>query len=466
MAVRSWLRRLFAPRTQGNVRNAPAGWRPSVESLEAREVPAAPVITSHWVSPTAVEGDAFNANKIQFNASAIDPDGGAVTYKWTITKPNGDPAGSCAEASGSYSPPDSGTYRVALTVIDDEGEFAVAVPEAGSPTGWWGGEGTANDYMNQNHGSIGGGVAYATGKVGLAFNFAGTGRVTVPDSVSLDQTTAVTMEAWVKPSALTFNNNFGTVIAKSDNTVRNYGLFVRSNGALHLSYINATGTNVILETVANQIAAGQYRHVAATIDTAAGWMRIYMDGKEVKSGQTAGPMAANDAPVTIGNADSAYNYGFKGVIDEPAVYNQALTAAEVRSNYTIGSTNGVGASKFSHTVQVANAAPIVRWTDAPISGEVGKGITFRIRAGDLSPEDLSGVNGFQVTFDWGDGLPVSQSTWKRSPTSLINSGPNMAGYTDIVDYHTYKYAGTYTIKVTVQDKDGGTTVLTHTITIA
>src|SRR5262245_31514399 len=41
MALRSWLRNLFAPRTRPIVRKAPARCRPSLETLEGREVPAA-----------------------------------------------------------------------------------------------------------------------------------------------------------------------------------------------------------------------------------------------------------------------------------------------------------------------------------------------------------------------------------------------------------------------------------------
>ena len=43
-----------------------------------------------------------------------------------------------------------------------------------------------------------GGVTYVPGKVGQAFNFDGTGAVTIADSPSLNPTT-VTIEGWIKP---------------------------------------------------------------------------------------------------------------------------------------------------------------------------------------------------------------------------------------------------------------------------
>jgi hypothetical protein len=131
----------------------------------------------------------------------------------------------------------------------------------------WRGEGNPLDAMGRNNGSVAGGVTYAAGKVGQAFSFDGTGQVQVNDAPSLDLTSAVSLEAWINPST---QKSFGAVIAKSGNGVRNYGLFVTPSGALHLSYFTTGGANVFLQTADNLVPAGQFSHVAATIDTGAG----------------------------------------------------------------------------------------------------------------------------------------------------------------------------------------------------
>ena len=41
-------------------------------------------------------------------------------------------------------------------------------------------------------------------------------------------------------------------------------------------------------------------------------------------------MVANSVPVTIGLSDPGLNYGFKGLIDEPSVYNRALSQSEIQ----------------------------------------------------------------------------------------------------------------------------------------
>src|SRR5262249_23115097 len=86
-------------------------------------------------------------------------------------------------------------------------------------------------------------VGYAPGQVGRGFHFppAGANHVEVAGTPDLDLTAAVTLEAWINPSSLNFEHAYGAVIAKSGGGTRNYGLFVRSNGGLLLSYVNAKG---------------------------------------------------------------------------------------------------------------------------------------------------------------------------------------------------------------------------------
>ena len=57
---------------------------------------------------------------------------------------------------------------------------------------------------NNNNGTLGSGVSWsAQGKFGNALVFNGTnGLVTIPDAASLRLTTAMTLEAWVNPAAV------------------------------------------------------------------------------------------------------------------------------------------------------------------------------------------------------------------------------------------------------------------------
>jgi len=68
---------------------------------------------------------------------------------------------------------------------------------------WWPGDGNANDISgNNNNGSLQGGATFAPGKVDQAFSFNGLDAfVLVPDSVSLNPTEQITIDAWVYPTA-------------------------------------------------------------------------------------------------------------------------------------------------------------------------------------------------------------------------------------------------------------------------
>jgi serine/threonine protein kinase len=216
----------------------------------------------------------------------------------------------------------------------DDSSLPQAVPAPAGLVSWWRGEGNAKDAWGGNHATVVGKVSYTPGQVGLAFKFNGVDQVEVAGAPDLDLTTAVTLEAWIKPSSLYLDGGFGALIAKGSGTTRSYSLFLRSNRALHLSYHTTAETNVNLETEEDTVPVGQFSHVAAVIDTAGGVMQIYFNGQLVAARATTGPLVANTQPLTIGLSD---RHGFYGLIDEPSVYNRALSQAEIQSIVNAGS---------------------------------------------------------------------------------------------------------------------------------
>ena len=63
-------------------------------------------------------------------------------------------------------------------------------------------------------------------------------------------------------------------------------------------------------------------------------MHIYINGQVVASRPAVGPMVPSTLPLTIGLADG---FGFQGLIDEPAVYNRALSQGEIQAIVNAGS---------------------------------------------------------------------------------------------------------------------------------
>jgi hypothetical protein len=228
--------------------------------------------------------------------------------------------------------------RGKLATNSDDSRLPQAVPAPEGLVSWWRAEGDARDVRGNNHGKIVGNVSYASGQVGLAFKFDGFEQVEVAASQDLSLTTAVTMEAWIKPIGLRPEGHYGTLIAKGNGTNRNYSLFLSPKRALHVSYYTTGETNVLLETDNDLVPFEQFSHVAGVIDTASEVMQIYLNGKLVATRATAGPLVPNNLPLTIGRSDNpGVIFGFYGLIDEVAVYNRALSQAEIQSIANAGS---------------------------------------------------------------------------------------------------------------------------------
>jgi hypothetical protein len=398
----------------------------------------APTITSIGVSNGSEGSPAFLWASANDPAGANDP----LTYTWTVSRPDGTTLTTVTGNFTTFVPPDNGNYGVSLTVSDGDG--GVTSLPAGGLVSSWQGEGNANDARGGNSGALVGGVSYAPGKVGQAFNFDGTGRVQVADAANLSLTTAATLEAWINPSALTFSGGFGQVIAKGSGSSRNYGLFVTSTGALHLSYFTTSGANVVLQTADNLVPAGQFSHVAAVIDPGAGVMQIYLNGQLVGSRATAGPLVVNTSPLTIGSTPGG-GFGFKGLIDEATVYNRALSQIEIQSVVNAGSIG-----KFP-SVAVANVAPTPEFTFAYSTGLATQVLNYVVGATDLSPIDQAA--GFAYSFDWGDGSPIQ--------TVPATAGNGIG----VLVSHAYATGGAYPLAVTVTDKDGGASSITSTTAV-
>src|SRR5262249_13855067 len=68
---------------------------------------------------------------------------------------------------------------------------------------------------NNNNGTFGAGVIRTpSGRTGAALVFNGSGKITIPNAASLNLTTAMTLEAWVKSSIV--DGNWRDIIYKGN----------------------------------------------------------------------------------------------------------------------------------------------------------------------------------------------------------------------------------------------------------
>ena len=229
------------------------------------------------------------------------------------------------------------------------GVVSVCTPPPANMVSWWGAEGNARDGLGNNDGALQGGVAFAAGQVGQAFNFDGsTGYVEMPDSPSLSITGQLTIDAWIKPNNL---STIQSIVSKyytcQQIEQRSYALEVRTGGAIQFCVYNGQTDQYHCVQTTSGITSGVFTHVAGTFDPATQDMKIYFNGVDTGAPVLPGSVDVNvifdsTTPVDIGrtfcvgtsNGPSDY---FGGLIDEVEIFNRALSASEVQGIANAGS---------------------------------------------------------------------------------------------------------------------------------
>jgi cell division septation protein DedD len=180
---------------------------------------------------------------------------------------------------------------------------------------------TVNDASGNRHtGTLQGDASWtSTGKYGSAISFNGTSSlVSVANSPLLQLRTAMTLEAWVRPTRST--GVWRDVIYKGND---NYYLEADSTSVTPAT--RGAGGSALFGT--SKLKANEWAHLAGTYDGAT--MRLYVNGVQVSSRAQTGQIPISTSALQIGG-DSVYGQYFPGTIDEVRVYQRALSASEIQ----------------------------------------------------------------------------------------------------------------------------------------
>jgi hypothetical protein len=190
---------------------------------------------------------------------------------------------------------------------------------------WWHADNDFDDSVGTNDGTSAGAAAFAPGIELEGFNLNGTqdSFVQVPNAPDLSPTSEITMDAWISPTVpggrivdkITAFFNDGYLLDLAGDQLR---MLIGSD-----SMVSGPGT----------IPAGIFTHVAGVYGPSNGSfkMSLYINGALVAehvTGQAAVPVNTN--LLRIG-ADSSGGSLYSGVIDEPRVWNRALSADEIQT---------------------------------------------------------------------------------------------------------------------------------------
>ncbi len=237
----------------------------------------------------------------------------AGTYSATVTV-----TATTAGATGSPK-----TVAVTLTVNPPGGVGLVGAWGFDEPSGTTAADASGHGYA----GAIDGPLRTTGGKFGGALSFDGVNDwVTVPDADALDLTTGMTMEAWVRPTAV--GALWRTVMFKEQPGSLIYALYAGDGKGKPATDVFTTADKGLSGTTATPLNA--WTHLAATYDGAN--LRIYVNGVQAATKAVTGSIRASTGLLRIGGNGIWNDEWFAGLIDEVRLYSRALTATEIQAD--------------------------------------------------------------------------------------------------------------------------------------
>ena len=240
---------------------------------------------------------------------------------------------------------DLGYALVKAEIETNAGRKGATAPMPGAVAIWHLNEGSgamAHDATsNLNHGTLNGASWDQDGVASSALSFDGNDRVQVPDSASLNPTTGLTVEVWLKWD---IDPATGDAWANVVDKEKDDGYQLQFSGTEKAGPVNnafefAVKTDVERRFVWSNttVEAGKWYHVVGTYSAAEKRIRLYVDGvlesTMLINGTTVNPTTL---PLTIGcrhKSLGAYDRYFHGSIDEVYIYDRALSQTEVSMRY-------------------------------------------------------------------------------------------------------------------------------------
>jgi hypothetical protein len=388
-----------------------------------------PSVTSPPSSQTVATG-----SNVSFTVTAAGT--APLSYQWlfngTALSNGGQVSGATtsALALSNVQTSNGGGYSVLVTNLAGSITSSVAtltvtapgscVPPPANLVGWWTGDGSAADYLGADNGTLqGGATATSAGKVAQCFSFDGVaGYVQIPNAPALNPAT-FTVEFWVLFTSLdspaSGNSPAGEqylVFKQNTRTGDFEGIYVGKErgpgGDIFVTTVtSAAGVPAEVDST-NSIIIGTWYHVAAA--RGSNYLQLYVNGQLIGQTNVSFPQDYGTLPLYFGTSGQSYwDHKLAGKLDEVALYNRALSGAEIGAIYAAGSS---GKCK-------APSAPVILSQPAGQMLVLGGTATFAVTATGTAPLSYRWIkDGFALS---DDGRIVGSSNSVLTISSLQSS---------------------------------------------
>jgi len=220
-------------------------------------------------------------------------------------------------------------------------------------------------------------LTWATAQNNYALSFNGSSNLDCSNPAAFNISGhAITVEAWIYPTAFGANYWDGSIIAKDALTVTGYVLRCGGTGRLSL-VIGVTG-NVWVEAVSsnNALTLNQWQHVAGVYNGTT--LVIYVNGIPVQSvSETRSMLADASLKLMIGQSPSAWvpSRSFTGYIDEVRLWNTERTADQIRADMFKHLSAGTGLVS-SYQMSDGSGTTVTDNSGNGYTGTVGSGTSW------------------------------------------------------------------------------------------
>ena len=373
-----------------------------------------------WPPPTASAGGPYGGTEGQsltFDGSAsTSPAPGPPTYDWDF----GDNSPHGTGVSPAHGYVDNGTYTVTLIVTDGSG--AASQPSQTTAT-------------IANAAPV---LGPLSGPTNPAPGTALTVSASFTDAGTLDTHSASFDWGDGTSSTGTITESSGAGSTSATHTYATAGVYTVTLTLADNDGTTSTGTLALNVQAGNNPpiakAGGPYAGVEGTAFSYSSTGSTDPDGNAITYDWDFGDGTAHSTLAAPRHA-----YGDNGV------YAVMLTVTDSR---------GAASTPSQTTATITNALPVITLTSGPTSDfpfdhPLAVSATFT----DAGARDLH-----TAVIDWGDGSSTSPARLYDSTVTTTNKGWGTTGA-----LHTYSAAGTYSVTITVNDKDGASATSTQTL---
>lgn len=370
------------------------------------------VQTAFPLTLAATNGGTVTANGMMISPSTYYPTGTVVTL---VATPN--IGWSFVQWQGTVTSTNNPLNLVINQTNNIQAIFTKFTSCDSVPSGivsWWQGQGNANDIIGTNNGILEGGIEFAPGEVGLAFlynNLTNDVRIPAGQNLDLGAGTGFTLEAWINCA----NVNVPDPIFEWDSAGgSDWGVHFYAGTSPGALYANVVDSGSVWHTFSSGngvVTSNVFEHVALTYDKTSGMAVIYCNGTNIVQANVGSYTPLTSFDLYLGRRIGSGGYTFAGMIDEPSIYNRALSQAEIQAIYNAGSYGKC----FTPT------APTISFQPVGQTNVIGSTVSFSVTASGTPP----------LYYQWqlnGTNLPAATN----SSLVLSNLALSEAGSYDVL----------------------------------